>query len=357
MPAPQLGPEPERLRAAYLQLLKLSLCDLTGACTRELRWTSDKRVFWRHLTNAEQVSGRVEGKDWPLDGLTMIGLRRLDDLQACVESVLADGVAGDLIEAGAWRGGASILIRSTLDAWGARDRTLWVADSFQGFPPPQADAPAADREVESDMGRIDYLAPGLAAVKEHFARFGVLHGVRFVPGFFHDTLPALAGRRWALIRLDADTYHATRLTLESLYPGLAAGGYVLIDDYFHPYLPESCRRAVDEFRAEHGITDPIEQADWNGGHWRKSADPDPHAAADPDSEDAADPALAPDDAVAPDSVLPGRELALLPTAPSDHELELRDEVDALRSRVGTADRGPAPPESLAARLRRLVGGR
>jgi hypothetical protein len=348
LPAPQLGPEPERLRAAYLQLLKLSLCDLTGACTREIRWTSDKRVFWRHLTDAEQVSGRVEGKDWPLDGLTMIGLRRLDDLQACVESVLADGVAGDLIEAGAWRGGASILIRSTLDAWGARDRTLWVADSFQGFPSPQADAPAADREVESDMGRIDYLAPGLAAVKEHFARFGVLHGVRFVPGFFDDTLPALAGRRWALIRLDADTYHATRLTLESLYPGLAAGGYVLIDDYFHPYLPESCRRAVDEFRAEHGITDPIEQADWNGGHWRKSADPASH--------DVAGPALAPEDALAPDSVLPGRELALLPTAPSDHELQLRDEVDALRSRVGTADRGPAPPESLAARLRRLVGG-
>lgn len=335
LPAPQLGPAPEQLRAAYLQLLKLSLCDLTGACTREIRWTSDKRVFWRHLTDAEQVRGRAEGKDWPLDGLTMIGLRRLDDLQACVESVLADGVPGDLIEAGAWRGGASILIRSTLDAWGAHDRTLWVADSFQGFPPPRADADYADREVESDMGRIDYLAPGLAAVKEHFARFGVLDGVQFVPGFFEDTLPALGGRRWALIRLDADTYHATKLTLESLYPGLAAGGYVLIDDYFHPYLPESCRRAVDEFRADHGITDPIEQVDWNGAHWRKSPEADPATGA-------------PDPSVRPGpSVAPARELGLVPTAPSDTELQLRDQLQTLQ----------AQPQSLALRLRRFLRDR
>lgn len=336
LPAPELGTDAATLRAAYLQLLKLSLCDLTGASTREVRWTADKRVFWRSLTDPDQIRGRTEGKDWPLDGLTMVGLRRLDDLQACVEAVLADEVPGDMIEAGAWRGGASILIRSTLDVWGARDRTLWVADSFTGFPPPSAETAAADQEVEADMGRIGYLAPGLPAVREHFARFGVAAGVEFVPGFFEDTMPGLSGRTWSLVRLDADTYHATKLTLEALYPGLQTGGHVIIDDYFHPFLPESCRRAVDEFRAEHGIEDEIEQIDWNGARWRRSSAPEPTAAAG--QSVGATPASAVPE-VAP-------ALGLRASMPSDRELHLGDEVAALRS----------PPPSLQ-RIRRAAGRR
>jgi hypothetical protein len=62
---------------------------------------------------------------------------------------------------------------------------------------------------------------------------------------------------------DADTYAATRLALEALYPGLAEGGYLVLDDYHHPWLSQ-CRKAVDEFRAEHGIIEPIHQIDWNG---------------------------------------------------------------------------------------------
>jgi hypothetical protein len=127
------GPAHEALRGAYLDLLKLCLCDVTGASTRQVLWTGDKRVFSRELVGEEQLDWRTNGKDWPLDGLTMVGLKQLDDLQACVESVVRDGVSGDLIEAGAWRGGTSSLVRATLDTLGAGDRTLWVADSFAEF--------------------------------------------------------------------------------------------------------------------------------------------------------------------------------------------------------------------------------
>ena len=60
------------------------------------------------------------------------------------------------------------------------------------------------------------------------------------------------------MRLDADTYEPTKIALQSLYPGLAPGGYLVLDDYGS--FPE-CRRAVDEFREEHGITEPIERID------------------------------------------------------------------------------------------------
>jgi len=346
---PPLAGDAEALRSAYLELLKLSLCDLTGADTREVRWTGDNRVFWRALTDEQQLTHRREGKDWPLDGLTMIGLQRLGDLQRCVETVVRDGVAGDLIEAGAWRGGASILIRATLDSLGARDRTLWVADSFQGFPPADASDSAADRELEAAMHRIGYLAPGLETVRSYFARFGVQEGVRFVPGYFEETMDGLRGGSWALIRLDADTYRATKLSLEALYDGLAAGGYVIVDDYFHPYLPESCRLAVDEFRAQRGIEDPIEQIDWNGARWRKSAPAGGDAPASPTSTAPAAPAPAAPDATAPDAT--ARE-----AIPSDRELQLQDEVAALRSQLEVAQREIARlASSPVGRLARLAG--
>ncbi len=129
------------MRVAYLELLKLACCDLAGARTLSVSRTGDSRAArqpgasrasWR----GSELPLRVMGADWPFSGLTMVGLERLDDLQPCVESVVADGVEGDVIEAGAWRGGASILARATLDSLGADERTVWVADSFQGLPEP-----------------------------------------------------------------------------------------------------------------------------------------------------------------------------------------------------------------------------
>jgi O-methyltransferase len=253
------------LRAAYLDLLKLSLCDLAGSGTVSVGRTGSGRTFTRELSG-ELLKLRSGGLDWPLNGLTMVGLRRLDDLQACVEAVVADGVEGDLIEAGAWRGGASILIRATLDSLGALDRRLFVADSFSGFPPPDTDNFPVD--AERDLHTVDFLAVPLEEVRAHFRRLGLEEGVEFVPGFFQDTMPQLAGRTWSVIRLDGDTYESTWVTLEALYPGLSPGGFVLIDDY---KLIDECRRAVDDYRKRNAIDDPIEEIDWNGVRWRRGS--------------------------------------------------------------------------------------
>jgi O-methyltransferase len=272
--APGPGADADALRTAYLELLKLSLCDLVGARTMSVGRTGSGRVFMRELSG-ELLKLRAGGLDWPLTGLSMVGLRRLDDLQACVETVVADGVQGDLIEAGAWRGGASILVRATLDSLGATDRRLHVADSFGGFPPPDTENFPVD--AERDLHNVDFLAVGLEEVKGHFSRLGLSEGVEFVPGLFQETMPGLTGRRWSLVRLDGDTYESTWVTLEALYPGLSDGGFLLIDDY---KLIEECRRAVDDFREQHGIDEQIEEVDWNGVRWRRtSGGPAPAAGA------------------------------------------------------------------------------
>src|SRR3954447_6253241 len=263
-------PQAEALRSAYLELLTLCLCDLAGVGTESVYrpFEDEPRIYSRELP-AEQMDYRVSGRDWPLHALTMIGLHRLDDLQSCVETVVADGVEGDLIEAGTWRGGASILMRATLDTLGADERTVWLADSFEGFPEPDPEAFPQDGAAD-DLSPFNFLAAPVEQVREHFARFGCEEGIEFVPGFFNQTMPNLRGGRWSIVRLDGDTYESTSLALEALYPGLVTGGYLIVDDY---HFVGECQKAVDDFRAAKGIDEPLERVDWSCMRWRRESPP------------------------------------------------------------------------------------
>lgn len=210
------------------------------------------------------AANREEGRDWPVFAHTMMGSRRLSHLRSCVERVLADGVPGDLIEAGVWRGGAGILMRGVLRAQGVDDRGVWVADSFAGLPPPGADSHPNDAGAE--WHEWSQLAVTRAEVEANYQRYGLLDDrVHFLEGWFSETLPTVADRRWAIVRLDGDMYGSTMDSLTNLYPGVSAGGFVIIDDYF---ALAPCRQAVDDYRAEHGIVEPIQRIDWTGAYWR-----------------------------------------------------------------------------------------
>lgn len=208
---------------------------------------------------------RCNGTDWPFFGYTMVGHRRLDNIHACIEAVVADGVPGDLIETGVWRGGTVILMKAILRQLRAENRVVWAADSFDGLPPPTH---FVDRELPSfDLSSFDYMKVSLDQVRENFARFGLLdEGIRFLKGWFADTLPSAPIERLALLRLDGDMYESTRDALAPLYPLLSSGGFVVVDDYLS--WP-GCRKAVDEYRTTHGITTPIVPIDSQAVLWRK----------------------------------------------------------------------------------------
>jgi hypothetical protein len=211
------------------------------------------------------VDGKVSLFHLPPWAMTMIGTRRMDNIEQCVRQALADGVPGDLIETGVWRGGASIFMRGLLRAFEVTDRKVYVADSFQGVPPPDPERYPVDEGMEL------HLWPGLAVgvddVKANFERFGLLDDqVEFVEGWFRDTLPGLRGHQWAVVRLDGDLYESTTDSLENLYDGLSPGGWLIVDDYeIH-----ACRAAVNDFRERRRIAEPITEIDWTGICWRKS---------------------------------------------------------------------------------------
>jgi len=111
----------------------------------------------------------------------MIGEKRLDNLQFCVEDVLKRGVPGDLIETGVWRGGATILMRAILKAYGDQTRKVFVADSFEGLPKPDG------KKYPSDVGNkfhaFSVFAISLEEVQENFRRYGLLDDqVHFLKG-------------------------------------------------------------------------------------------------------------------------------------------------------------------------------
>lgn len=205
-----------------------------------------------------------EGNILPGYADTMIGLKRLDNLQSCVETVIRESVAGDLIETGVWRGGACIFMRAILAAHGIENRKIYVADSFEGLPKPDVE------KYPSDKGDKHYISQCLAISKEevqnNFKRYGLLDGqVVFLKGWFKDTLPLAPIEKLAVLRLDGDMYGSTMDALTSLYPKLSLGGFCIIDDYALP----GCKKAVDDFRARNEIHTEIKVVDWTGTYWRK----------------------------------------------------------------------------------------
>jgi O-methyltransferase len=248
-----LGPS-----AMYLELLKACLTRTLFMNDAPGRDPAEK---------AKNREIRELGWDWPDEAETMIGMVRLGCIQECVERAILDGVPGDLMEAGVWRGGAVILMQGVLAAHDARDRKVWVADSFEGLPSP--DSTSFTQDLAVDLSGFDELAVSLEQVKANFERYGLLdENVEFIEGWFKDTLEDAPIERLAVLRLDGDYYESTIQILEALYHKVSRGGFVIIDDYLHL---ESCKQAVDDFRAAVGIEDEIVEVDWNSVYWRVGA--------------------------------------------------------------------------------------
>jgi O-methyltransferase len=224
------------------------------------------RIWWHvSIKNADGTNGTLDLRNVCEFSHTMIGRKRLDNIEKCLALIKKDNVAGDVAETGAWRGGASIFMKGCLNAWGMENRNVWVADSFEGLPVPSR---PEDAGYDFSATKVPILAVSLEEVQENFRRYDLLDDkVKFLKGWFRDTLHIAPIKELALLRLDGDLYESTMDALKALYDKVVPGGFIIVDD-FNDFEP--CRRAVLEFREQHRIKDPIEIIDWTGAFWRKS---------------------------------------------------------------------------------------
>jgi O-methyltransferase len=258
----------------YIDLLKKKLTDyrlINGAYmpSTEVQHAGIRRFHWVdsifRFIGGSNENLRIDGRDRPLFADTMIGMKRLDNIEFCIRDVLKNNIEGDFIELGVWRGGATILMRALLKDMNVTDRNVWVADSFEGLPMPDAAKYPADKGDKHYT--FNELKVSMEQVKHNFEKYGLLdERVKFLKGWFRDTLPNAPIEKLAVLRLDGDMYESTMDGLVNLYPKLSKGGYVIVDDW--GAVP-ACKKAVGEYRKQHNITEEIKEIDWTGVFWKK----------------------------------------------------------------------------------------
>jgi len=247
----QINPDFEYLKLQLTNTVTKKEIDFNA--TNELKYIQD---FYNHY---------IKGNAY-----TMLPIIRLDNIQLSLRTILNEKILGDVIETGVWRGGATIFMRSYLKAY-EDNRTVWVADSFEGLPKPERDFPLELASHNSPIfKKYNHFAVSLEEVKENFRKFGVLDdSVKFLVGWFKDTLPNAPIEKLSLMRLDGDYYHSTMQALNSLYPKLSPGGFCIVDDYGEEKWT-NCKWAVEDYRYLHGIKDKIISVDSKCVFWRKS---------------------------------------------------------------------------------------
>lgn len=235
----------------YLDLLKHCLLDNIYGSTI---------LGTTQFASPDQV---MNGKHWPSRAHTMIGYKRLQNIQDCAEDVIRNKIPGDFIETGVWKGGATIFMRGILKHYG-ESRKVFVADSFEGLPPPDPRYPADNGDTHHTL---QFLSIPLEVVQDNFRRYDLLdENVVFVKGFFEHSLKNAPIDSLAILRLDGDMYSSTIQVLEQLYDKVSVGGYIIVDDFGLP----GCRKAIEDFREKRNITDPIMPADYMGVYWKKT---------------------------------------------------------------------------------------
>jgi O-methyltransferase len=176
-------------------------------------------------------------------------------LADAVRYVVAQDVEGDIVECGVWRGGSMAAVARTLVALKRFDRRLYLFDTFEGMPPPGERDVNFEGEIAEDLYRkrngrgegSDWCRASEEDVARVLAECGYDESkIHMVKGKVEETIPSEAPERIAILRLDTDWYESTLHELEHLFPRLARGGVVIIDDYGHW---RGARQAADEFFA------------------------------------------------------------------------------------------------------------
>ena len=190
-----------------------------------------------------------------LQGLSMVGLKRLDNLEILLDTLEAHKVQGDLVECGVWRGGASLCMRGLLKVHGITDRTVHLVDSFDGLP-------KASTNSDADVWNVsEYLKVPLQHVQGAFEWYGLLDSqVQFHKGYFRESLPAFrksSTSRIVLLRMDGDVYESTVDILYNLVDLISPGACIVVDDWT---IPE-CQRAMTDFFPTHSLQPTIHNID------------------------------------------------------------------------------------------------
>ncbi len=177
---------------------------------------------------------------------TLTSSESLESLCSSVRYIIRNQIPGDFVECGVWRGGSVMAMIYTLKELGIADRSIYLYDTFEGMTEPTSTDVDLNGVAAKDlMPGYGWVRVGINEVRQNILSLGYpADKIHFIQGKVEDTLPRQAPPQLALLRLDTDWYESTLHELECLYPRMAKGGVLIIDDYGHF---QGARKAVDEY--------------------------------------------------------------------------------------------------------------
>lgn len=186
--------------------------------------------------------------------------------------IIKNGICGDFVECGVWRGGSSMAMMMTLKNLGATDRQLYLFDTFSGMTEPsKKDVDNSGSLAKTLLNRTNkgngnniWCIASIEDVKQNFSKLSYPEEkLRLIKGDVAASLKEEANipNKIALLRLDTDWYESTKIEMEVLFPRLVKGGVCIIDDYGHW---QGARHAVDEYLKIHHIFPLLHVTDYTG---------------------------------------------------------------------------------------------
>lgn len=171
---------------------------------------------------------------------TMTNWVRMYSLYKSVKYIVSNGIQGDFIECGVWRGGSALIMVKTLERLGVFDRTVFLFDTFKGMSKPVkgvdislSGGSAIEKwDILQGEGYNNWCYASLEDVKNNFKQVNYPENkIKFIEGDVLETIPETNIDKIALLRLDTDWYESTKIELEYLFPKLQEKGVLILDDF------------------------------------------------------------------------------------------------------------------------------
>ena len=198
-------------------------------------------------------------------GFTMVSKERLENLYNQCKKF--NNTNYSFVECGVAKGGCLAMMKFA----SGKNNRIFGFDSFEGMPD----------ITKEDLGDYNKTDPsywvgklneaGITSVYNTFSNLKInTTNVKLIKGFFEDTINVDVVNqigKIAILRLDNDWYKSTKFCIETLYNNVIEGGAIIIDDY-GTFI--GCKQAIDEFRINNNITEPLIQTDTDEYYWIKS---------------------------------------------------------------------------------------
>lgn len=184
---------------------------------------------------------------------TMVSVEKSYALYKATQYIVQNGIQGDFVECGVWKGGQAMLVAKTLIQEGDTSRSIFLFDTFSGMSEPSkqdfhiADGSAAGDIWESKKtdSHNEWCYAPLEEVKKNLSQTKYPENkIFYEKGMVEESIPRALPLSIAILRLDTDWYESTSHELLHAYPRLVQGGVLIVDDYG---TWAGSRKATDEY--------------------------------------------------------------------------------------------------------------